>query len=431
METSLKKSSEEPVRVLHLIDGLSWGGSQRWVWDIVRLSDPRHFTHRIVTINPDGGDYVYAERLEAAGVYQNVTESVMLRALRTGIYHDFVRHRLVPLRKLLSATWHLGCQASSIPRIIHSMRQFRPDVVHTHTFYGFTSGVLVKRIFGTPLIHSVPCLFSQMVDAGFSWMPGFYRRIHPRVDYFFTGASLEELRSVKVPPDKTGEIRGVVDQRAIDDALRTREHDYYAVRSMLGLDEKALIALSVGRLHPSKGHDLALEALPPLVERWPNLHWVLLGEGDQRPLLEARSKDLGMEKHVHMIGFRADPLPFYSAANVYVRSAIYEAENLCSYQAMAMGLPVVGFDTGCETELLRKVGHGLLVPNKDAAALAHAVSRILSMPEQGKELGCSGARFCRAHLGLSQSIEAFCSRYARLSGSPGLFKEESETELIA
>lgn len=417
VETSVREVRASPIRVLHLIDGLSWGGSQRWVWDIVRLSDTDRFRHYIVTICPDSGDYVYADRLEAAGVYRNVVESRALRLLRKAILHRFIRYRLVPLRKVLSLAWLIGCHGSAVGRVIAAVSRFQPQVIHAHTFYGFTVGLLMRIIFRIPLIHSVPCLFSQMLDAGFSWMPGLYRRVHPRVDCFFTGASLQELRTVGVPVSKTLEIRGVVDQEAVDVVFGERERHYPAIRCLLGLSSDAIIALSVGRLHPSKGHLFALEAMPYLLERFPNIHWVLLGEGEQRSLLESRAKELGLEQHVHIVGFHADPLPFYAAANLYLRTTIFEAENLCSYQAMAMGLPVVGFDTGSETELLNKAGHGTLVPNKDAAALAAAAETILLRADSGRELGNLGADYCRAKLDLRQAISEFCSAYVRYAGA--------------
>jgi hypothetical protein len=102
VETSVSEAQTSPIRVLHLIDGLSWGGSQRWVWDIVRLSDPDRFRHHIVSICPDSGDYVYADRLESAGVYRNVVESSTLRLLRKAILHPFIRYRLILLRQQLA-----------------------------------------------------------------------------------------------------------------------------------------------------------------------------------------------------------------------------------------------------------------------------------------------------------------------------------------
>jgi len=71
-----------------------------------------------------------------------------------------------------------------------------------------------------------------------------------------------------------------------------------------------------------------------------------------------------------------------------------ESDNISSVSAMAVGLPVVGFDTGSETEQLGIVGHGMLVPNKDSAALGQAVVKILETPDKGKKLGERGRIYC-------------------------------------
>ncbi len=100
---------------------------------------------------------------------------------------------------------------------------------------------------------------------------------------------------------------------------------------------------------------------------------------------------------------------------------MFESENLSSYQAMAMGLPVVGFDTGCETELLAKSGHGVLVPTKNSDALAGAVAGILSLPDRGVQIGARGADYCRQHLDIARTISELTDLYRCLGR-----KEEGE-----
>ena len=114
--------------------------------------------------------------------------------------------------------------------------------------------------------------------------------------------------------------------------------------------------------------------------------------------LEARTRELGAAAHVHLAGFHANPLPYYAAADIYLRTPIFEADNLSSYQAMALAVPVVGFDTGAETELLRQVGHGIIVPNRDPSALAKAAADILTLPDAGRSLGERGREYCQKHL---------------------------------
>jgi len=83
-----------------------------------------------------------------------------------------------------------------------------------------------------------------------------------------------------------------------------------------------------------------------------------------------------------------------------------------------MGLPTVGFDTCCETDLIAKLGHGILVPNADAAALAAATCKILSTPDRGAGLGARGIDYCKTHMGIQKHVDDLLSVYNQLAVHP-------------
>ncbi|TKB69496.1 MAG: glycosyltransferase family 4 protein [Nitrospira sp.] len=300
---------------------------------------------------------------------------------------------------------------------MRALVRFRPHVIHVHTFHGFSLGVFLKSFLHLPLVHTVPALFTQMHDAGFGWMPRRYARLHSKVDRFMTGASVSDLHGIGIPPSKIVLIQGVVDVEAVEVFAATRESCYRAVREELKIDPDSLILLSVGRLHPSKGHEYALEALPKVRARFSKAEWLVLGEGAQRDVLAQRARELGVVAHIHLMGFHDAPLRYYAAADVYLRTPIYEAENLSSYHAMAIGLPVVGFNTRCETELLDKVGHGVLVANEDSRKLAEGIIEILSHPDKGREMGRQGAEYSKSYLGIHQTIASYTDVYEALCPS--------------
>jgi glycosyltransferase involved in cell wall biosynthesis len=252
-----------------------------------------------------------------------------------------------------------------------------------------------------------------MIDEGMPWMPKRYVRFRRSVDYFFTGYR-EELLGLGIPASKILPVNGMVNLNAINAVKAKREQFYTSTREDLQLPDDALIALSVGRLHPTKGHIFALEAIASLVGQFPALHWVLLGAGDQYAELLARAETLDVSRHVHILGFKEDPLPYYAAATLYLRTNILEAENLSSWQAMAMGLPVIGFDTGPESELINKVGHGVLVPNQDAGALSRAIAEMLGLPDRGRAIGLRGVEYSQANLDIQQAVEQYTSVYIAL-----------------
>lgn len=408
-------NNARPVRVLHLIDGLEGGGCQRWLWDIVRLSAPDAFEHYVLTTHPDTGNYVYAAQFRTKGAYHQSASPRVLSFFWRNCQYSLENRQSIAVQKLSTLLWRIGSFALTSWELSKALIKFRPDVVHAHTAYtSFIAGLIAKAILGKPLIYTVPALFSQMQGTGLKWTPGMYAYLHRFVDRFFTGASYDELLSVGIPAAKIIYNRCGVDVEAINALRNVRDRYRTEIRQSLGLPDDACLALSVGRLHSSKGHLFALKSLPALLRRFPNLHWVVLGEGPQRVELEVQASQLDVAAHTHLIGYQDQPLPYYAAADVYLRTPVFEAENLCSYQAIVMGLPIVGFDTGCETELINKVGNGILVPNRDEAALAQAVERILMLPDGGQAIGELGAQYGRSHLDLRQTTSQFFSVYANV-----------------
>src|SRR5215210_3978200 len=122
------------VRVLHIIDGLAGGGCERWLWDILRLSEAEDLEHHVVTIYPDSGDYVYAERLRALGVYHQPGSPRFLSFLSRNIRDLAARERLVPVRKALTLMWRLASYCLVAWELLKALLKFRPDVIHAHTY---------------------------------------------------------------------------------------------------------------------------------------------------------------------------------------------------------------------------------------------------------------------------------------------------------
>jgi len=399
------------VRVLHLIVGLSGGGSERWLRDVVALSSG-DLDHRVVTVIPDGGeDPVYAEELQALAAYQPPRVAAPAKAALRGVR----RHWPGQSSKLRALARGAGTLAALV-RVVSAVRRSRPDVIHSHTIPDFPVALAASRLFRIPLVHTVPCLFSQLTEAGHSWMPRLYAACHPYVACFSTGEGWRELEALHVPRRKILYDLGGVDFGEVDAALARRQSHAAHVRMRLGLPAGCPIALSVGRLHESKGHMLALESLPALLERVPDLHWVVLGEGDQRLALEERIAQLGVQDHAHLVGYRRDPLVFYAAADLYLRSALLEAENFSFYEAMATGLPAVGFATGVSRDLLLSVGNGAQVPLGEAREFADAAARVLQLPDRGRSLGALGAAYARQNLDVRTSVARLAAVYLALAG---------------
>jgi glycosyltransferase involved in cell wall biosynthesis len=419
-------SSVRPARVLHVIDGLAGGGSERWVWDIVRLSSPDAVQHRVFTVHPDLGRFVYAERLGRIGAFRP-TNAAAVTDSTTRDERQVARLRImrlfesVPwrLRRALAAPWYVTAVfPAAAVRLRAEERAFRPDMIHAHTFHGLLFGLAYAAVTDLPLLYTVPSLIGQMHDAGFHWAPFVIARARRRVSCFFT-AYPSELRELHVSESRIQHLTPAVDLEAIDSVLARAPLRRSEIRERLGISCDATVVLSVGRLHPSKGQAYAVDALSRVIPRNPGVHWVVVGDGQDRLMLAARVRAAGIAQHVHFVGFVEDPLPYYAASDVYLRTTLLEADNLSSIQAMAAGLPVAGFETQPETELVHKVGHGRLVQARDTEALADAIRAFLVDPNAARALGERGRQYCRDHFDLRQVVSMFGDTYRGIFNDRG------------
>lgn len=136
--------------------------------------------------------------------------------------------------------------------------------------------------------------------------------------------------------------------------------------------------LTVGTLKPQKAHDTLLQALAQL-RNHPDARLVILGDGPLRRETETLVAKLGLGGRVRLPGFRNDPFPFFTQADLFVLSSSWEGLGNVLIEAMACGTPVVSTD--CPSgprEILADGLYGRLVPPNDPGALARAVETALS-----------------------------------------------------
>lgn len=131
--------------------------------------------------------------------------------------------------------------------------------------------------------------------------------------------------------------------------------------------------IAVGALKAQKDFSVLLRAFARLREQV-DARLLILGEGDERPMLEALIRKLGLENVVDLPGFVVDPAPYYARADLYAMSSNHEGLPTVLIEALDHGVPVVSTD--CPSgprEILQDGKHGTLVPVGDVEALAQAM----------------------------------------------------------
>ena len=148
------------------------------------------------------------------------------------------------------------------------------------------------------------------------------------------------------------------------------------------------LLLGIGRLHREKGHDVTLQALTRLPGAW---LW-LAGSGEEGAALRRQAEALGVAERVRFLGWREDAGALYRAADVCVFPSRSEPMGNVVIQAWSYDLPIVASRAIGPSRLIADGEDGLLVPIGDDAALAEAVTRILSDAALAARLRANGRR---------------------------------------
>jgi glycosyltransferase involved in cell wall biosynthesis len=130
--------------------------------------------------------------------------------------------------------------------------------------------------------------------------------------------------------------------------------------------------LTVARLHEQKGHAYLLAAAAQV----PDATFVLAGDGPLRAPLEAQARELGISGRCLFLGHRTDVQDLLAAADLLVLPSLWEGLPVSVLEGMAAGLPIVATAIGGTDEAVTHELNGLLVPPRDAGALASAICRV-------------------------------------------------------
>jgi glycosyltransferase involved in cell wall biosynthesis len=204
--------------------------------------------------------------------------------------------------------------------------------------------------------------------------------------------------------------------------LPREEADAY--RRRLGFEAEHVVVAGVGRLIPVKGFEYLVDAHAQAVASVPELRLLLVGDGDGRPALEDRVRELGIADTVMLTGAAAPrEIPAYmSAADVVAVPSIRYGGYVdglpnVALEAMAAGKPLVGSNVGGIPEVVRGGENGLLVPEKDARALADALVTLARDPGLRERMGASGRAEIREERSWDAVGARFVEIYERVAGS--------------
>lgn len=153
--------------------------------------------------------------------------------------------------------------------------------------------------------------------------------------------------------------------------------------------EREDLIVAAGRLDENKNHAMLIHAFGKIAEEYPAMQLIIYGEGDLREKLEGLVSEKGLNGRISMPGSVDDVADRICRARIFALTSDTEGMPNSVMEAMALGIPVVSTDCPCggPAELIQDGVNGILVPVKDAYALADAFRRILEDRDFEKKLG--------------------------------------------
>lgn len=312
----------------------------------------------------------------------------------------------IPVTDLgMSTRWRLD----AFFRLFLLLRRVKPDILHTWMFHANVPGRVLGRSVGIP--HIISSEHTLGVER--RWRRALNRLTSPLADRIIcishSVADYAE-KVIGLPASKLVVIPNGVDLAEFRDIPPQNE-----ARQALGLQEQAQWIGAVGRPRPVKGYPDLLEAFSRLAVSHPQARLLFVGDGPDRPQLQAQAQAAGLAARVVFYTDQAEIPQVMAALDLLAVPSLQEGLSLVALEAMAARRPVVATAVGGLPEVVLYNVTGLLVPPSQPDALALAIARLLDDADLRQRLGQAGWERVSAHYTLAQNVARTEALYLVLS----------------
>jgi glycosyltransferase involved in cell wall biosynthesis len=262
---------------------------------------------------------------------------------------------------------------STFIKLRQLIRDFQPDVVHSHMVHANILARLVRLV--TPMPRLISTAHNSNEGGKLRMLA--YRLTDALVDVS-TNVSEEAVAAyIKAKVCRPGRIVAVHNGIATD-AFAFNPVARIRVRQSLSIDEGCRFILAVGRFHEAKDYPNLLNALAELPVEDINYQVCIAGDGPLKTEMQSLVAQLGLLERVRFLGVRHDVADLMSASDVFVLSSAWEGFPIVVMEAMANERVLVVTDCGGVREAVGETGY--LVKPKNSKALAQALEKALQLP---------------------------------------------------
>ncbi|WP_417547439.1 glycosyltransferase [Marinobacter segnicrescens] len=301
---------------------------------------------------------------------------------------------------------HPGFDWALVRELRRKIQSDRIDIVHCHQYTPWIYGWLACLGTGARVV---------MTEHG-RFYPDRYRYkallVNPIMALLthrivaISSATRDSLAQYEFIPKAKIEViyNGVARVEPAKDEVRQRKQE-------LGIPQNELIMGTVARLDPVKNQPMMLEAFDRVLKQHPHSWLLIVGDGPDRPKLEAMSRDLGIDGRVIFVGFIDQPATYLAAMDLFLLTSNTEGTSMTLLEAMSLGIPSVLTEVGGNAEIIEQGKTGILTPIGDAEAFAEAISRFIMEPELMEDVGQRAQQVYFEQFSVASMVESYQQLY--------------------
>jgi glycosyltransferase involved in cell wall biosynthesis len=268
-------------------------------------------------------------------------------------------------------------------------RQEKFDIVNTHTSKGGVIGRIGARLAGVPLVVHTVHGYAFSTDHIPQWQVFIYTMIERLATLFcdlvISVNAEDRQRAIEnkvAPPDKIVTVLNGIDTTPFEKAQAPT-----TLRDELDPTGEAILLGSTGRLSTQKGFSYLINAMPLVLEAYPDARLVIAGKGPLYEELDALIGELALNEQCKLLGFRDDIPELLTCLDIFVLPSLWEGLSISLLEAMAAGKPIVATDIRGTREVLEDGVDGVVVPPGDPAALKGGIADLIEDRERALVLG--------------------------------------------
>lgn len=369
------------LKVMYVIGSMEVGGAERHLLEVIRHLDRSRFEPVLCCISGSGA-------LEPA---------FRQTGIKIGVF------AFKGIRKRLSFLWELW-------RIFSFVLRERPDVVHAYLYWANILGGLFGFLARRPVI-----ITSRRGMGGYKDtlpllqnLENMINRVTDIVTVNSLGVKADVLKREQIDPAKIRLIYNGVHDRFAAGALPQSE----VVRAEIGLRPGSKVIGCVANVRWYKGYAELIEAFAKVHSAFPDTQLVCVGQ-DSGIVAEliVKAEQLGCADDLFFVGSRSDVEVILPLFDIQVLPSHEEGFSNAVLEGMAAGNPMVVTDVGGNAEAVHHGVHGLVVPPKDAPALADALLSLLARPEAARHMGTQAQQRARTEFTVPAMIEKMQELY--------------------